>query len=983
MKNDDVQLIQRVLDGDDTAFSTLVGKYQRSVHALAWRKIGDFHIAEDITQETFLKAYQKLSTLKEPQSFASWLYIITANRCNTWLRKRRLRTQPLEDTSSTQLERANYSGYVIEENERMTVETQREVVKKLLAKLKESDRTVITLYYFGGMTYEEISKFLGVSVGAIKNRVYRAQERLKKEEPMIKEALENFQITPNLTENIMREIARLKPVAPSGNKPLAPWGTIGVSTIVVIFLMLGVGTEYLSRFQKPYSFDATSEMTIDIIETPVVLDIESEPDVRAQLGSPAVPSKNDGSGQRPDEVLFAAPQADGEDVSARKQQWIQTDAPSVSGIVSPFFVTSEGTVYAFDGNLYQLVENRSAWQRISEAVAPPNGAMPMVEHDGFLYIAAYDEILASADGGRTWYTHAPHPTGVTVGFFVIDNIFYLAFEDRFFRSEDTGKTWGAVEDGFAGEIRTLNKMQGILFTGTHNGLYRMRDGTWEHLKFPVLEAEMIRSVAVTDEKTYVVAELSREKMSGDDFRQMSRGEKRSWWIFRSTDLGDSWKDITPTNAWHLKGFPPLIKLIAAGETLLAMEKGMVRSINSGDTWMNPQPPETSPVLVDIAAAVALDENTFYVSNNDGIHRSIDGGASWHRFNAVNQGRVDNLIVLGDALYGRSGNKVVKTTNRGRSWKTIQTDIPMTAPHRDEPPIITQIVKSGGVLCAKGKAPGEEIRLYQISQDSRILRQIQEAPVFHSRTLMNQLSQGRRFSLDLQDKSFIEQLQEGTSGATQFFKQLAESDRRRSSELIRGGLRGAFAFSGNTFYMEYNYKLFRWELGEIKWYDTELEETAELSGYRMMQGFKLAASGNTVYVGKRDGHLVVSFDKGNNWIDLTPALPFPVKAFYDIVFVGSTIYVATDAGVATSSDGKQWHTITDATETSPIIGQLAVDGTTVYGISKTGVYRLENENGVWKQIASEVPERVTSFAVDGKVLYVGTQGSGMLHFNLNE
>ena len=67
MKNNDAQLIQRVLEGDDIAFSALVRKYHRSVHALAWRKIGDFHIAEDITQETFLKAYQRLSTLKEPQ----------------------------------------------------------------------------------------------------------------------------------------------------------------------------------------------------------------------------------------------------------------------------------------------------------------------------------------------------------------------------------------------------------------------------------------------------------------------------------------------------------------------------------------------------------------------------------------------------------------------------------------------------------------------------------------------------------------------------------------------------------------------------------------------------------------------------------------------------------------------------------------------------------------------------------------------------
>ena len=202
MKNNDAQLIQRVLSGDDTAFSVLVRKYQKSVHALAWRKIGDFHIAEDITQETFLQAYQKLSTLKKPQRFASWLYVIAANYCKIWLRKKRLSTQSLENTSSAELEKVTYSGYVIEENERTTAETQREVVKKLLAKLQESDRTVITLHYLGGMTYEEISEFLGVSVAAIKSRLHRARQHLKKEEPMIREALGNFQITPNLTENI-------------------------------------------------------------------------------------------------------------------------------------------------------------------------------------------------------------------------------------------------------------------------------------------------------------------------------------------------------------------------------------------------------------------------------------------------------------------------------------------------------------------------------------------------------------------------------------------------------------------------------------------------------------------------------------------------------------------------------------------------------------------------------------------------------------
>ena len=335
MKNNDAQLIQRVLDGDDTAFSALVKKHQKSVHALAWRKTGDFHVAEEITQDTFLKVYQNLSTLKEPQKFAGWLYVIATNYCKMWMRKKRLSTQSLEDTSIAELEKATYSGYVIAENERTAAEAQREVVKKLLAKLQESERTVITLYYLGGMTYEEISKFLGVSVGTIKTRIYRARQRLKKEEPMIRETLGNFQITPNLTENIIREISRLKPVAPSNSKPLVPWGTIGVSTLAVVLLILGVGSQYLSRFQKPYSLDATSEMTVEIVEAPVVLNLESKSDIRTQLGNAAAPSKNNGFSQQLNQLeyttRFAAAQVD------------QTEEPTVTDEGNRYIILEAST----------------------------------------------------------------------------------------------------------------------------------------------------------------------------------------------------------------------------------------------------------------------------------------------------------------------------------------------------------------------------------------------------------------------------------------------------------------------------------------------------------------------------------------------------------------------------------------------------------------------------------------------------------------
>ena len=256
MKNDDTKLIQRVLAGDDNAFSVLVRKYQKQVHALAWRKIGDFHIAEEITQDTFLKAYKRLSTLKKPQRFASWLYVIAANRCSSWLRKKRLWTQPLEqleETDNELLQKATYSGYVIEENERTAVAAQRDVVKKLLAKLQESERTVITLHYFGEMSCTEIGEFLGVSANTIKSRLRRAQQHLKKEEPMMREALENFQTTPNLTENIMRKISHIKPAALSNGKPFALWA-ITTSIIAVVLLMLSIGNHSVEA-----QIDATVE----------------------------------------------------------------------------------------------------------------------------------------------------------------------------------------------------------------------------------------------------------------------------------------------------------------------------------------------------------------------------------------------------------------------------------------------------------------------------------------------------------------------------------------------------------------------------------------------------------------------------------------------------------------------------------------------------------------------------------------------------
>lgn len=293
MKNDDVKLIQRALAGDENAFAELVRKHQKQVHALAWRKVGDFHVAEEITQDTFLQVYKKLETLKDLHRFDGWLYTIAARQCHAWLRKKRVQTQPLEDTDIDLIEKMNYSQYIAEEQEKAATEAQRGIVQKLLARLQESERTVVTLHYFGEMTCEEISRFLGVSASTVKSRLRRARLRLKKAEPMIREALEGFQIRANLTENIMQEISRINPTPPSIGKPLVPWA-IAASSLILVVMALGANNQYLTRFQQPYDLNAPSEMKVELIDAPIVLNLVSKPDVRTQLGKSEATSKGKG-----------------------------------------------------------------------------------------------------------------------------------------------------------------------------------------------------------------------------------------------------------------------------------------------------------------------------------------------------------------------------------------------------------------------------------------------------------------------------------------------------------------------------------------------------------------------------------------------------------------------------------------------------------------------------------------------------------------
>ena len=190
MKSDTVALIQRILAGDEAAFASLVSKYEKQVHAYALREIGDYHIAEDITQETFLEVYQKLKTLIDPEKFSTWLYAIVKNLCIAWYRKNQLLPESMEEIHISKIETDTYSRYVASEHAKTTAYAQRDLVNKLLTTLKESDREIITLHYFDEMTTAEIGTHLGIPENTIKSRLYRARQRLKKHEFMIQEELD-------------------------------------------------------------------------------------------------------------------------------------------------------------------------------------------------------------------------------------------------------------------------------------------------------------------------------------------------------------------------------------------------------------------------------------------------------------------------------------------------------------------------------------------------------------------------------------------------------------------------------------------------------------------------------------------------------------------------------------------------------------------------------------------------------------------------
>ena len=963
MNTNDVDLIRRVLDGDQGAFTTLVNKYQKSVHALVWRKIGDFHIAEEITQDVFLKVYKRLSTLKRPELFPGWLYVIATRDCVSWLRKKELPTKSLDAMSTAELEEICYTQYEADRGETAAIEHQREFVKRLLQKLPESERTVVTLYYLAEMKSEEISTFLGVSSNTVRSRLRRARERLEKEEFMVQEVLGNFQIPTNLTENIMREIAKIRPASPSVSKPWIPWG-ISFSATFLVILMMGVGTRALSRFQQPYDLDAASEMTVELVDAPVVLELERKSNALTRFGNTDTPSKNRGTGFTAESLLVAAAHAEETDLPAAKPQWIQTKGPG--GVSSAgLFLASDQTLYAVaKTGLYRLTETANAWTLVS-ASGPHrefNAAWNtvMAEYGDTLYLLTPNELLASIDDGKTWNSLGARPEGRVVTLIITDTAMYLVLGTEVFRSEDVGSHWESIGQTLKiDDIPDPNfliwdalAIDNTLFVGTSQGLFQFTDA-WK--KLPVPTSYGIKSLAVAGDRIYVgtTNTAPQQRIGGSLYAS----------VFYSTDLGDSWADITPDTDKHLRKIIAAVEVVPVGGTLMLVGVGGVLvSYDQGETWINPR--RDSEVL-GAFPVVAVDESNFYITNPSGITRSTNGGITWHPFmTGMVNSDVPNLIMVKNVLYALTPTEMFKSADGGESWKSVglnaNRNVPLKRPG-------AKVARANGVLYASNSELREGVTLFRLSDTGDVFLPVEGVPDFEEDTLhterMKKFMEAEKNNVD------IDKVQEQW-----------QVDRHRVMEEWRTN--GMFTVTDDTVFMEYRRKLFRWRRGETAWHDTGLEDLEGVSPI-YGRGFTLAVSGNTVYAGKREGDLFLSQDGGDTWRNVTEQLAFPFGYFKEIRFAGATAYVSTDMGVMYSNDGETWHVLTDADGNRLIMDRIAIEGITAYGVADSGVYQVDTQTSAWQQIVSELPHTATSFAIDSDTFYIGTKQNGVFRFQRNQ
>ncbi|MGB5206067.1 MAG: sigma-70 family RNA polymerase sigma factor [Eudoraea sp.] len=172
----DDYLIDKVIKGENNAYAELVDRYKQMVYTLAYKIVKNREDAEEVAQDTFVKAYNALNDFKGDSKFSTWLYKIAYYRSLDYLNKnkRRVKTTKIDISEEYNIASLDDALDALEAKDRA------EIIKHAIQKLPGEDSVLITLYYFETLSLNEISKVMGISPNTIKVRLFRGRKRLAK-----------------------------------------------------------------------------------------------------------------------------------------------------------------------------------------------------------------------------------------------------------------------------------------------------------------------------------------------------------------------------------------------------------------------------------------------------------------------------------------------------------------------------------------------------------------------------------------------------------------------------------------------------------------------------------------------------------------------------------------------------------------------------------------------------------------------------------
>ena len=192
MEASDRAAVARSCAGDTEAFRVLVERYSRKVFRLAYRMTQNEQDAEDVVQETFLRAYRRLKQFESRSSFGTWIFRIAANAAMDLTRKRgrhEQAAQPMQETEEGVDPLASTPATDPTPDRILLSGELKYKVESVLASFSPQVRTAFVLRHYEGMSIEEISEVLGLKVSATKNSIFRAVQRLRKElEPLVSQS---------------------------------------------------------------------------------------------------------------------------------------------------------------------------------------------------------------------------------------------------------------------------------------------------------------------------------------------------------------------------------------------------------------------------------------------------------------------------------------------------------------------------------------------------------------------------------------------------------------------------------------------------------------------------------------------------------------------------------------------------------------------------------------------------------------------------